>query len=621
MNLGNISITLKLLKNTPMANQYVDLETLKFLLYKVQDLQEVLDQERYADYDKASIELLLNSVKDFSDKELFPYFREMDEKPAHFKDGEIVVHPQVTKYMAAGGEMGLIASPFSYEDGGMQMPAMALHAATFIQDAANNHLPGYIGLTIGSAELIAHFANQELKDTYLPNMLSGQWGGTMCLTEPQAGSSLSDIVTSATPDGDSYKIHGQKIFISGGDYQGAENIVHLVLARIKGAPAGTKGISLFVVPKHRPTTDGSLAPNDVTTVADFEKMGQKGYCTTHLFFGDKEDCQGWLVGEANQGLKYMFLMMNGARIGVGRGATAIASAAYQASLNYANERPQGRQLTSTGKKDANQEQTLIINHPDVRRMLLLQKVITEGAQSLFLLTAKYHDLSIASADADARERYRLLLEIMTPVVKTYPSEMGITSVNNGVQVLGGYGFCSEYILQQYLRDIRISAIYEGTTGIQSQDLLGRKITMENGKALQLLSEEIKNSIKASMVHESLAPYAKKLGAKLELTQEVLQSLKGFAKKGDYQRFLADATPFMEFFSTIVMSWLWLDIGRTAQEALVTGSTENSTDFYESKIHAMEFYFKYELPKTTGLSEILMDNRKALTIGTDTKVFA
>ena len=604
-----------------MANQYVDLETLKFLLYNVQGLQEVLDQERYADYDKDSIELLLNSVKDFSDKELFPYFREMDEKPAHFKDGEIVVHPQVNKFMAAGGEMGLIASPFSYEDGGMQMPAMALHAATFIQDAANNHLPGYIGLTIGSAELIAHFANQELKDTYLPNMLTGQWGGTMCLTEPQAGSSLSDIVTSATPDGDAYKIHGQKIFISGGDYQGAENIVHLVLARIKGAPAGTKGISLFVVPKNRPTADGGLERNDVTTVADFEKMGQKGYCTTHLFFGDKEDCQGWLVGEANQGLKYMFLMMNGARIGVGRGAAAIASAAYQASLNYANERPQGRQLTSTGKKDANQEQTLIINHPDVRRMLLLQKVITEGSQSLVLLTAKYHDLSIASAAAEERERYRLLLEIMTPVVKTYPSEAGITSVNNGVQVLGGYGFCSEYILQQYLRDIRISAIYEGTTGIQSQDLLGRKITMENGKALQLLSEEIKNTIKASMSHESLTPYAKKLGAKLQLTQEVLQSLMGFAMKGDYQRFLADATPFMEFFSTIVLSWLWLDIGRTAQEALVTGSKEHSTDFYESKIHAMEFYFKYELPKTTGLAEILMDNRKALTIGTDKEVFA
>ncbi|QCX00880.1 acyl-CoA dehydrogenase [Aggregatimonas sangjinii] len=604
-----------------MANQYVDLDTLKFLLYKVHDLQSVLDQDRYADYDKESIDMMLNSVKDFSDKELFPFFREMDEHPAHFKDGEIVVHPQVNKYMKAGGEMGFISGPFPYEDGGMQMPAMALNASAYIQEAANNHLPGYIGLTVGAAELITHFANQELKDTYVPNMLEGKWGGTMCLTEPQAGSSLSDIVTSATPDGDMYKIHGQKIFISGGDYQGAENIVHLVLARIKGAPAGTKGISLFVVPKNRPAADGSLSPNDVQTVADFKKMGQKGYCTTHLFFGDKEDCRGWLVGEANQGLKYMFLMMNGARIGVGRGAAAIATAAYHASLNYAHERPQGRQLTSTGKKDANQEQTLIINHPDVRRMLLLQKVVSEGSLSLIFLAAKYQDLSMSSADADEREKYRLLLEILTPVVKTYPSEMGKVAVDNGVQVLGGYGFCSDYILQQYLRDIRIFAIYEGTTGIQSQDLLGRKVTMNNGKALQLLSEEIMNSIKASMAHESLAPYAKKLGAKLELTQQVLQSLMGFAMKGDYQRFLADATPFMEFFSNILIGWLWLDMAREAQNALVTGNTENSTDFYESKIHAMQFYFKYELPKTSALAEILMDNEQALTIGTDKKVFA
>ncbi|WP_350292452.1 acyl-CoA dehydrogenase [uncultured Croceitalea sp.] len=602
-----------------MANQYVDLETLKFLLFKVQGLQEVLNQSKYADYDKDSIELLLNSVKEFSDKELFPYFREMDENPAHFKDGEIVVHPQVRKYMKAGGEMGFISGGFPYEDGGMQLPSMVVNASAFIQDAANNHLPGYIGLTVGSAELITHFANEELNKTYVPKMLEGKWGGTMCLTEPQAGSSLSDIITSATPDGDAYKIHGQKIFISGGDYEGAENIVHLVLARIKGAPAGTKGISLFVVPKKRPSTDGSLTPNDVQTVADFEKMGQRGYCTTHLFFGDKQDCKGWLVGEENKGLKYMFLMMNGARIAVGRGAAAIATAAYQASLNYANERAQGRKLTSTGKKDANEEQTLIINHPDVRRMLLLQKAVTEGSLSLVFLAAKYHDLSLSHADTNEREKYNLLLEIMTPVVKTYPSEMGRVAVDNGLQILGGYGFCSDYVLQQYFRDIRISALYEGTTGIQSQDLLGRKITMNNGKALQLLSEEITDSIKASMAYKELEPYARKLGAKLELTQEVLKSLMGYAMKGNYERFLADATPFMEFFGNIVLGWVWLDIAREAQHALDNGSAKNSMDFYQNKIHTMRFYFKYELPKTNGLAEILMDEQ-ALTIGANEKIF-
>ncbi len=603
-----------------MAKQYIDMDTLKFLLFDVHNLQEVLKQDRYSDYDQESIDMMLNAVKDFADKEMFPYFREMDENPAHYNDGKIVVHPQVTKYMKAGGDMGFISGPFSMASGGMQMPAMAVNASAYIQEAANNQLPGYIGLTIGAAELITHFGDQGLNDTYVPKMLSGTWGGTMCLTEPQAGSSLSDIVTSATPDGNTYKIHGQKIFISAGDYEGAENIVHLVLARIKGAPAGTKGISLFVVPKNRPTAEGGLKFNDVTTVADFQKMGQRGYCTTHLFFGDKEDCTGWLVGEAHQGLKYMFLMMNGARIGVGRGAAAIATAAYHASLNYANERPQGRKLTSTGKKDVDQEQTLIINHPDVRRMLLLQKTISEGSLSLIFLAAKYQDLSLSLSDPKEREKYTLLLEIMTPIVKTYPSELGKVAVDQGVQVLGGYGFCSDYILQQYLRDIRIFSIYEGTTGIQSQDLLGRKITMDKGRAFQLLSVEISNSIEQAMTHESLVPYAKILGEKVVLAQKVVQSLMGFAIKGDYERFLSDASVFMEFFGNITVAWLWLDMARCAQVAMVEGDTKFTSDFYKAKIHAMKFYFKYELSKTTSLAEVLT-NKEVLTVPTDTKIFA
>jgi butyryl-CoA dehydrogenase len=603
-----------------MAKQYIDMDTLKFLLFDVHNLQAVLKQDRYSDYDQESIDMMLNAVKDFADKEMFPYFREMDENPAHYKDGKIIVHPQVTKYMKAGGDMGFISGPFSTSSGGMQMPAMAVNASAYIQEAANNQLPGYIGLTIGAAELITHFGNQELNDTYVPNMLSGIWGGTMCLTEPQAGSSLSDIITSATPDGDAYKIHGQKIFISAGDYEGAENIVHLLLARIKGAPAGTKGISLFVVPKRRPASNGGLLPNDVTTVADFQKMGQKGYCTTHLFFGDKDDCTGWLVGEAHQGLKYMFLMMNGARIGVGRGAAAIATAAYHASLNYANERPQGRKLTSTGKKDAEQEQTLIINHPDVRRMLLLQKAISEGSLSLIFLAAKYQDLSISLTDPKEQEKYTLLLEIMTPIVKTYPSELGKVAVDQGVQVLGGYGFCSDYILQQYLRDIRIFSIYEGTTGIQSQDLLGRKITMDKGRAFQLLAAEISNSIQQAMTHESLVPYAKILSEKVVLAQKVVQSLIGFAMKGDYERFLSDATVFMEFFGNITVAWLWLDMARSAKVALDAGDANFSNDFYTAKIHAMKFYFKYELSKTTSLAEVLTNN-EVLTVPTDTKIFA
>lgn len=603
-----------------MAEQYVDLQTLKFLLYQVHDLKKVLEAEYYAEHDVESIDLLLNSIKDFSDKELYPYFKEMDEQAAYFKDGKIIVHPQLKTILEKGGEMGLIAAPFDFEEGGMQLPMMAGTAAMYIQEAANNHLPGYLSLTFGSAELIVHFGSQELKDLYVPKMLSGEWCGTMCLTEPQAGSSLSDITTSATPAEDgSYKIKGQKIFISGGDHQYADNFVHLLLGRIEGAPAGTKGISLFVVPKNRIKADGSLEFNDVNTAGDFQKLGQKGYCTTHLMFGEGDDCQGWLIGEPNKGLKYMFLMMNGARIAVGRGASAIAMAAYQASLQYANERPQGRPINNSGNKDLDKEQSLIIKHPDVRRMLLLQKVVAEGSLSLILLASKYNDLSKHASTEEERNRYQLLLEILTPITKTYPSEMGLTSVSNGLQILGGYGFCTEFILQQYYRDIRIFSLYEGTTGIQSLDLLGRKVPMKGGQALQLLAAEVMKSIQAAQKHEDLKPYATKLGAKLELTQEVMGFLSGFAMEGDFNRYLSDATVFMDFFSKIVLAWLWLDMATEAKIALAAEDKPYTNGFYESKIHAMRFYFKYELTQTVGLAQTLMD-KDVLTLANQDNVF-
>lgn len=589
---------------------YVDIPTLRFLLNKVHGLEEVLSLPKYKEYDIEAIDMLLDAVKEFADKEMLPFFKEMDENQAHFKEGEIIVHPQVLKYMKEGGEMGFISNGFDHAHGGMQMPSMVTNASFFIQEAANNHLPGYMGLTIGAAELIVHFANEELNQKFVPKMLTGQWGGTMCLTEPQAGSSLSDIITTAKPASGHYKIYGQKIFISAGDYKGVENIVHLVLARIEGAPAGTKGISLFVVPKNRITHEG-LQPNDVTTVADFQKMGQKGYCTTHLFFGDQEDCEGYLVGEPNKGLQYMFMMMNGARIAVGRGAAAIATAAYHASLQYAKERPQGRPISTEGDKDVSQGQTLIINHPDVRRMLLLQKSITEGALSLVLLTSKYHDLASAAIQQEDRNKYHLLLELLTPIVKTYPSEAGQVSVNNGLQVLGGYGFCTDYILQQYHRDIRISAIYEGTTGIQSLDLLGRKIPMQNGKALELLTIEITKTIKEAMGFEALKPEAKKLAAVLVTLQKVLETLTPFAKRGDFQRYLSDASPFLELFSIGVIAWQWLHIGLQAQTELVNGAASQE-DFLESKILTMKFYYRYEVPRINALAETLNDNQ-ALTL--------
>ena len=563
-----------------------------------------------------SLNLFIDSVKEFSDRELYPYFQEMDATPAYHKDGTVIVHEQVHKVMLQSGELGIIAAAFDYEDGGLQIPFSALQAAVYIMDAANNHLPGYPSLTQGAAELIVEFGVDSLKEMYVPKMLSGTWGGTMCLTEPQAGSSLSDITTKATPTEDGfYKISGQKIFISGGDNQFTENIVHLVLARIEGAPKGTKGISLFVVPKNRLKTDGSLEYNDVMTVADFQKMGQKGYCTTHLGFGDSDDCRGWLVGEEHKGLNQMFLMMNGARIAVGRGAAAIAMAAYRTSLQYANERPQGRKLSTDGKKNPTEKQSLIIEHPDVRRMLLLQKAIVEGSLSLVMLASKYHDIVTTATSKEEKEKYHLLLEMIIPIVKTYPSEAGSESVDNGLQVLGGYGFCTDFTLQQYYRDIRISSLYEGTTGIQSQDLLGRKVTMHNGKGLELLAAEIMQTIMIASNDEELKVYAAVLGEKLKLSQKVIGKLMPFALKGNYERYLSDANLFMEYMSIVVLGWLWLEMAVDAKKEVSNPDRKYSEIFYESKIHTMKFYFKYEVPKTNSLAASLMSD-EVLTIKND-----
>lgn len=589
-----------------MAMTYMSMETLKYLLFEVHEAEKFLQHPRFQSFDRDALDVYLDAVKEYADRELFPAFREMDAEPVRYEDGKVVVHPCVQNMMQQAGELGLIGGTFDEAHGGMQMPKSLSTAAYFILDTANNHVTGYPALTEGAARLLVSFGDAALQRQFVPHMLRGKWGGTMCLTEPQAGSSLSDIRTTAFPQEDgTYRLKGQKIFISAGDYQYAENIVHLVLARIEGAPRGTKGISLFAVPKHRPQPDGCLLPNDVHTLADFPKMGQKGYATVHLSFGDGDNCQAWLVGAPHKGLKYMFQMMNSARISVGRHATAVATAAYYASLQYAKERPQGRKLNQSGTKDPSEAQTLIINHPDVRRMLLLQKAICEGALSLVLQSAHYHD-QLNTQEGEDRENSRLLLELLTPVTKTYPSEMGIVSVSNGLQVLGGYGFCSEYILQQYYRDIRIMSIYEGTTGIQSLDLLGRKLFMQEGKALKLLGAEVEASLEAAMKYEELQPYARQLAEKLQVNQQIMAHLLPFAQRGEHERFLADANLYMEFFSMLVIAWQWLKMGTHAKVALLGGARQHEASFYESKLHTMKFFYKYELPKTLGLAQSLLD---------------
>lgn len=577
--------------------QYYDPKTLSFLLSKVHHLEELLKHERYAAYDKESIDLLLEAVKDFSDTSLFPYIKEMDEKPSVFKDGRVTVHEQFGPILKKAGEMGLVGAFMDEKDGGVQLPITVFNALYFIMEAANNHVTGYMGLTAGSANLIVTFGSEEIKKKFVPKMLDLQWGGTMCLTEPQAGSSLSDITSSAKDLGDgSFSIKGQKIFISASDHQFADNFIHLVLARLEGAPAGTKGVSLFVVPQYRVNDDGSLGDyNHVDVVGEFEKLGQRGYCTNHLAFGDSGESIGYLVGDANKGLNYMFQMMNEARIATGRMGAGIASAAYYASLQYAKERPQGRKLQSSGKKDPSEEQTLIINHPDVKRMLLHQKAIVEGSLSLVMQCAYYIDKQLTS-EGDEKNNYHLLAEILTPIAKTYPSEAGKDAVDTGLQVLGGYGYMMDFILQQYYRDIRIISIYEGTTGIQSLDLLGRKVTMMEGAAMKLLAKEIEKVIAAAMQHDQLSGYALSLGENAKLIETCMTHLLPYAMQGNHERYLSDATIFMDLFSTVVIGWQWLKMGLAAME--------EDAVFKESKLHTLDYFYKYEMSRCRGLQKTI-----------------
>ena len=593
-----------------MTKQYISMENLRFLLYEVHTIQDLLSFDRFNHIGSIEeVNGLVESAKAIADKEMFPFFKAMDENPVVYKDGMIRSHPQLKNVFKAMADAGWFSSISELDHGGMQLPFMLYSAAHLIFQAANSSAQGYIGLSTGALELIEKFASKELNGTYLPNMFAGKWQGTMALTEPQAGSSLSDITTSANPtENGYYEIVGQKIFISGGEHEACENFVHLTLARIKGAPSGTKGISLFIVPKFM-EENGELIYNHVVCAGDFQKLGQRGYATAHLIFGESGITKGFLVGEANKGLSYMFQMMNAARIAVGQTAAAVASAAYYSSLYYANERPQGRHIAN---KDLSQEQILIIEHADVRRMLLQQKSFVEGSLSLVNQCLKYYDLEKVTA-GEEKEKMYLLLEILTPIVKTYPSEAGIQSVSNGLQVLGGYGFTMDFDLQQYYRDIRIMSIYEGTSGIQSLDLLGRKIPMQNGKAFLLLLAEMEESVLKSRAFKELHIYADNLTAAIETYKATLVHLQKFAMRGEIEKYLADANLFMELSGIITIGWQWVKMATVAQQAISSGdTTKQSLAFYESKIETMKFYFKYELPKYISLSNSLM-NTEMVTI--------
>jgi butyryl-CoA dehydrogenase len=599
-----------------VATRFVSERNIKFLLYEVFDVESLTKYEYYSEHNRKMFDMVLKAAVKLGKDLLFPVFEEMDRNQPELVNGEVKVHPSVKTIMKEFGGGGWISSRVPFDQDGEQLPNLVADICEFIFAAANYSANVYPGLTAGASHLIESFGSTELYDRYVPKMRSGEWQGTMALTEPEAGSSLSDITTMAEPTAEGYyRVKGQKIFISAGDHDGVDNVVHLMLAKITGAPAGVKGISLFVVPKKRIDADGHFAANDVVASGVYHKLGYRGCPIVQLSLGDKNDCRGWLVGEPHSGLKYMFQMMNEARIGVGLGATAMATAAYYASLEYTKSRCQGRKL---GQKDPNLPPVPIIEHADVKRMLLFQRAVVEGALSLLMQCSKYVDLQKITA-GEEKEKFNLLLEILTPIAKSYPSEMGNISISQGLQCLGGSGYCDDYPLEQYYRDCRIHPIHEGTTGIQAMDLLGRKVVMKNGQAFLLYINELQDTIAAAKEYKALEKYADELKNTLTRLQEITKHLITVSQQQGPEAFLADATLYLEFFGIVTIAWQWLLQGIAVQKALNRGSKKKDLNFYEGKMFTLRYFFGYELPKTLGLTKRLMDDDR-LTVEMQTGYF-
>ncbi|VVS91585.1 acyl-CoA dehydrogenase [Desulfoluna spongiiphila] len=584
-----------------MADKFMSMRNLKFTLHEVVGTESLPPGSPVNGHSRKSMDMVLDAAFDFAKKALHPIFEEMDRNPPELINGTVAVHKDVRSILATLGKDGWISAIFPEEWGGDNMPPSLLHAVCFVFASANYSASVYSGLTTGAANLIFTFGSEDLHKQFLLPMLEGRWQGTMALTEPEAGTSLGDLTTAATPQADgTYRIKGEKIFISAGDHDGVDNVVHLMLARIDGAPAGVKGISLFAVPKLRKNGKGELVSNDVTVTQVFHKMGYRGAPITALSLGDKDDCTGHLVGEPNRGLSYMFQMMNGARLEVGIGATAIATAAYHASLDYAKNRRQGRRLTD-GPGGA---PIPIIEHQDVKRMLLFQRAVSEGALSLILQCSRYEDRMHSAPDEEQAD-CKILLELLTPVAKTFPAEMGILSTSASIQCFGGYGYCEDFPVEQHFRDMRIHAIHEGTTGIQGMDLLGRKVVMNNGKALQLLDREMESTMEKAKGHPELQTMTKALAEARDTLAATTMTLGNVAMEKGPEAFLANATLYLELFGLVTVAWQWLAQMAVASEKLATQTIRKSDRaFYEGKLAVGRYYFSHELPKIGPLSVTL-----------------
>ena len=577
-----------------MRSNLLSRRDLDFLLYEWLDVEELTKRPRFAEHSREIFDDLLDLSERIATERFAPHNKRNDREEPSF-DGETVhVIDEVREALRVFAEAGLVGSAMDNEVGGMQLPQVVATASFAWFTAANVGTSAYPLLTIGNANLLlAHGSPQQINDFVLP-MIEGRFYGTMCLSEPQAGSSLSDVTTRAVEQADgSYRLFGSKMWISGGDHELSENIVHLVLAKIPGSPPGVKGISLFIVPKYLVNADGSLGErNDVVLAGLNHKMGCRGTTNALLNFGERgTGAVGYLVGEANRGLSYMFHMMNEARIGVGAGAMSLGYTGYLKSVDYARERPQGRPVAA---KDPSAPQVPIIQHPDIRRMLLAQKSYVEGALALILYCGKLVDDENTAPELADRERAHLLLEMLTPIAKSWPSQWCLAANDLAIQIHGGYGYTREYDVEQHYRDNRLNAIHEGTHGIQGLDLLGRKVTMQGGAGLALLAEVIgATTARATAAGGLAAELAAPLAAILTRVGEVTATL---WSTGDPELALANSSIYLEAVGHVVVAWLWLE------QVLATGA--RTGEFYEGKRAAARFFFRYELPKVGPQLDLL-----------------
>jgi len=580
------------------TNPLVSDRDVDFLLYEMLDTPGLCVFPDFAEHSRETFDLYVRSTRRLAREVLFPAYKPMDEQPAHLVAGAVKTHPLMREIWPHLVELGVLRATRPTAVGGHALPFSVGVAAHAYLMAANLSACAFAGLTSGAAHLIEAFGDEYLRQEMMARMYAGEWTGTMALTEPQAGSSLADVTTRAVKgEGDTYLVRGSKIFISGADHDLAENVVNMTLARIEGAPAGIKGLSLFAVPKLR-FEAGALVPNDVHVTGVIHKIGWRGLPSLALSFGDNGDCRGWLVGEPNKGLSYMFQMMNDARIMVGLNGVATASVAYHEALAYAKNRAQGRPLT---QKDPTRPQVPIIEHADVRRMLLRQKAIVEGSFALVAFTAYESDVARHTTDAEVRRRASLLLDALTPIAKSFPAEWGFEANALSLQVHGGYGYSSEQLPEAWLRDQKLNSIHEGTTGIHGLDLLGRRIVADAGAPVRILLEETDLTIARAKRAGVDGSWGQALAEATRTLAELTAHLGGLGMQGDIDAMMLHSTDFLALSSITVVAWLWLWQAALSKEALAAGAAD--TDFYEGKLCAAQYWIRTELPRVSQLAAL------------------